>query len=136
MVYVFHRHQYKGSLDRLKQYDSLKDVRAACIKKIKEDIKGSSRVSYVYVIRKEDRDSIFGNLGVVGWMDGERSADRKNTAFWYYTGKRGYHSLADKIRIGENGETYKSNINRKLASPYNRAKGKKKKEDNWHPFGL
>ena len=134
MVYVFHRYNYKGSLDRLKTYDSLTDVRAACIKKLKEEMAGPSRVSNIYVIRKEIEGFRGNYFGTVGWMAGERSADRSKVAYFYYTGKGGFMGKAGEIRIGENGQTYKANVNRNIASPYHPKKKAGKKE--WSPFGL
>lgn len=142
MTYVFHRYGYKGSLDRLKTYKSLVDVRAACVKKMRADMKGPSRVSGIYVIRKETEGFNGSYFGVVGWMAGERTADRKKVEYAFYTGKGGFMGEAGKIRVGVNGQTYKLNINRNIASPYNRKK-KTKKSDNdygikgdWKPFGL
>lgn len=131
MTYVFHRYGYKGNKDRLKTYDSLTDVRAACIKKLKKEMAGPSRVSNIYVIRKEFEGFRRNYFGTVGWMAGERSADRKKVAYFYYTGKGGFMGEAGRIRVNEKGQTYKSNINRNIASPYNR-----KKKSNPAPFGL
>ena len=129
MTYSFYRYHYKGSLDRLKRYDTLAEVRAACIKKLTLDMSGDSRISGTYVIGKWDNDRYFPHLGTIGWMEGERAADHKRQAFFYYTGKGGFMGKAGQIRIAENGQTYKSNINRSLASPYNRAIAKKKKKE-------
>lgn len=140
--YVFHRYHYKGSLDRLTKYDSLSAVRAACIKKMKEDMRGPSTVSGIYVIRKEySTDAFPSRLGVCGWMDGERTRDRKRQAFYYYTGKGGYMGEAGKIRISESGYPYQSVANPNIVSVYNRTKAKKKNEEygikgKLRPFGL
>lgn len=136
MAFYIHKYGYQGSLDRLKPYGSIAEARLAAINKMKKELGKDWALSKesIYVIRKDFNDKYGSRRGVIGWLERIQLSSGR-IVYVFETGKHG--SFSDKIPVSETtGGTYKSNINRKLASPYNRAKGKKKKEDNWHPFGL
>ena len=135
MAFYIHKYGFQGNLDRLKPYGTIAEARLAAINKIKKELGndwGLAKES-LYVIRKDIDYGDFSKRGVIGWLDRIQLSNGR-FVYVFMTGKHG--SFSDKIPVSETtGKTYKSNLNRNLASPYNKVKGKKK-EKNWHPFGL